>query len=554
MKSIRTRITLSYLLMFLGIWLVAGTISVIYVRKSIFHHSSAALNILLQQKLTAFNTAFSGIEQNIWTMNNFISKSSSYNQEFYTNLREKAILAFGDQNFIKTFYFCPNPEETGFSKCLYILNIMNFGTKISNFNEEKYADISFDIKKDKRDSREDIPWFYAAKEGKNNAWIGPYLNLNVEAAIPMISYLSPVFSEDRFLGVVGVEISNLSLRSELDNINYENAFSMLINNKGDFIYHRDFPSGLSSQHFEMYEELAFLQRLFSYGYAKLNETYTYRWQGKKHRLIFGKLTNGMKLSISVPQSEIFFLQSQLFLYLAVLIVVTMFLANIILTIVTNKIVRPIEIINQSADYIAHGELNTKIPVNSKDELGMLAASMRKIEVELSEYIEHIREMAYKDYMTGCHNKSAYLKLQSSIEKKIDEGMAAFNVYVFDVNGLKRINDSLGHEMGDALIKGAASALKLTFSEASIFRTGGDEFVVIIEDEKDDIKANISTFNEAVAEFNEENEHDFTLTVSVGTASYHSERDKDFKSVAERADKAMYEDKENFYKNHEDLRR
>ena len=553
MKSIRSRITLSYMLMFFSLWFIAGTVGIIYVRKAIFQHSADAQKFLLQKKITVLDTAIEEITQNVLSMSSYISTFNTYDKNFYEELKERAILAFGDQSFVKTIYFCPDFQETSSSECMYLLSLSNASPLTFNFRSN-YLDMSFDVNQKGENNKENIPWFYAAKELKSAAWIGTYQCINIEDVTFMISYFMPVFSEGKFRGVVGIEISTLSLRSEIDNMDYGNAFGILANAKGDLIYHRDFPSGLPSEYFDIYDELSPLKNVFSKEYAGQNDVFTYSWKNKNQKLIFGKLRNGMTLAISVPEAELLPLQGRFLLTIVILIIMTMLLANIILAIVTNKIVKPIEIINQAADYIAHGELNTKIPVYSKDELGMLATSMRKIEVELSEYIAHIREMAYKDFMTGCHNKSAYLKLQSSLEKKIDEGMAFFNVYMFDVNGLKRINDTQGHEMGDALIKGAASVLKTTFDENSIFRTGGDEFVVIIEDEKDDIKANISAFEEALADFNEENELDFTLTISIGTASFRNDHDKDFKSVAERADRAMYENKEDFYRNHKDLRR
>ena len=115
-------------------------------------------------------------------------------------------------------------------------------------------------------------------------------------------------------------------------------------------------------------------------------------------------------------------------------------------------------------------------------------------------------------------------------------------------------------MGDELIKAAAGAIKTVFSEDEIFRTGGDEFTVITEDSSQEkIKSNMTVFAQAVDEFNAENDGrenklDFTLAVSAGYAVFEKGRDKEFKSVFDRADKAMYENKENFYKAHEDMRR
>ncbi|WP_294428283.1 diguanylate cyclase [uncultured Treponema sp.] len=558
MKSIRTRIALSYIIMILCLWVIVGTVSISYVRTAIFQYSADSMHFLLEEKITVLNTAFSGIEQNVSRLNNFIaSRNKHYDEKFYEELFEKSVLAFDDQKFVKTIYFCPNPNETDSSKCLYLLNTVNGSANHFRFTTDKdgdYINLTFDIAKRGKDSREHIPWFYAAEENKIPMWIGTYPGINAEDFAPMISYLSPVFSDGKFCGVVGVEITLLSLRSEIDSLDYGNSSGILVNPKGDFIYHKDFPSGLSSEEFCTDKDLSHLTKFLSAKYADSKTTYEYEWKDGMQVLILGMLKNGMLLALSVPKEQLISLQHQMFLQLAILFIVSLTIAISVIGIVTNKIVKPIEIINQSAHYIAHGELNTKIPVYSKDEFGMLASSIRKIEVELSEYIGHIRDMAYKDFMTGCRNKAAYLKHQSAIEMKIDEGMANFTVYVCDVNGLKHLNDTLGHEMGDALIKGAASALKIAFDEKTVFRTGGDEFVVVIEDEKEDVEAKIAAFNKAVADFNEENEFDFTLAVSIGAATFKNGIDKDFKSVAERADKAMYADKEEFYKQHEDLRR
>lgn len=551
MKSIRARIALPYIIMTLGLWLIVSAIAIFYVRTAILQHSAASMHFLLQEKISTLNSAFSGIEKNVEMLNEFISKKRQYDEEFYTELEELSRLAFNDQKFVKSIYFCPNPEETNSSKCMYLLNGLNY---VINNENNYYINMSFNITKNQNEGRDYIPWFYEAKENKVSKWMGTYTSLDTEDFAPMISYLSPVFFDGKFCGVVGVEVTILLLRTEIDNLDYGNSFSILVNDKGDFIYHKTFPSGLSSKDFWMYKYLSPLVKFLSSEYADSETIYEYKWKDEEQFLILGKLHGKMLLALSVPKEQLVVLQNQMILQLAILFFASLILAIAVIGIVTNKIVRPIEIINQAARYIAHGELNTKIPVYTKDELGMLASSIRKIEVELSEYIGHIRDMAYKDFMTGCRNKAAYLNFQTAIEKKIDEGLANFTVYVFDVNGLKRLNDSQGHEMGDELLKGATSALKMTFEEKSIFRIGGDEFVVVIEDEKQDVEENLAAFRKAVAEFNQENELDFTLSVSFGAASYIPESDQDYKGVFERADKAMYRNKEEFYAQHEDLRR
>lgn len=87
-----------------------------------------------------------------------------------------------------------------------------------------------------------------------------------------------------------------------------------------------------------------------------------------------------------------------------------------------------------------------------------------------------------DPLTGLLNRYAYsqaLKIYAESER-LPEDYGAFTI---DINGLKQINDELGHEAGDELIKGAAECITEVFkgSQAQCFRTGGDEFVVLSPD-------------------------------------------------------------------------
>lgn len=87
-----------------------------------------------------------------------------------------------------------------------------------------------------------------------------------------------------------------------------------------------------------------------------------------------------------------------------------------------------------------------------------------------------------DPLTGLLNRYAYsqaLKIYAESERLPED----YGAYTIDINGLKQINDELGHEAGDELIKGAAECITEVFkgSQAQCFRTGGDEFVVLAPD-------------------------------------------------------------------------
>lgn len=97
--------------------------------------------------------------------------------------------------------------------------------------------------------------------------------------------------------------------------------------------------------------------------------------------------------------------------------------------------------------------------------------------------EKLRKMTFVDEMTGAKNRNAYIhdveKLNAGIHTLDNEKtIKGVGVIFADANGLKEINDSLGHEEGDKLLIRIASKIMQVFSPSEVYRTGGDEFVVL----------------------------------------------------------------------------
>jgi diguanylate cyclase (GGDEF)-like protein len=152
-----------------------------------------------------------------------------------------------------------------------------------------------------------------------------------------------------------------------------------------------------------------------------------------------------------------------------------------------------------------------------------------------------KALAYKDAMTGVKSKQAYVDMIELLNRKIAEGsMEKFAVLACDVNGLKHINDTYGHKAGDEYICAASDLICLHFKHSPVFRTGGDEFVAILEDRGfDDRHACVEAFNRQVeANVKEEGK----VVVSVGLTEYVPGQDKNVHDVFERADALMYKRK------------
>jgi diguanylate cyclase (GGDEF)-like protein len=158
--------------------------------------------------------------------------------------------------------------------------------------------------------------------------------------------------------------------------------------------------------------------------------------------------------------------------------------------------------------------------------------------------EALYTTSYKDEMTGLYNRRAYEDKRRELRKC--KTMDKYTVFVFDVNGLKVANDTLGHFAGDELIKGAAHVIQEVFGTCGqCFRTGGDEFVAILEGERIDVRYLAERFDKRTAEW--AGEFVKTLSVSYGAVSGTQNADWTVDDLTTLADEKMYWQKRNFYK-------
>ncbi|MCR5481776.1 MAG: GGDEF domain-containing protein, partial [Clostridia bacterium] len=166
------------------------------------------------------------------------------------------------------------------------------------------------------------------------------------------------------------------------------------------------------------------------------------------------------------------------------------------------------------------------------------------------------KVAFADSLTGFGNKRSYLDMTNQLEAKIREGKADFAVAVFDLNGLKNINDSYGHEFGDMAIKDLSKMLGKTFENAHLYRFGGDEFIAISKN------STLEEMRQRFAQLDLELEraghvaqpYGIPLSVAKGAAVFIPETDTSYSQVFDRADREMYDDKRVYYETHGDRRR
>ena len=196
--------------------------------------------------------------------------------------------------------------------------------------------------------------------------------------------------------------------------------------------------------------------------------------------------------------------------------------------------------------------NEEINVDVKESdsgstIGDLRDRIQVTQTELRKYIKYVRERAYIDSLTGLGNRTAYFERVKYINKDFSRN---FTVCLFDINGLKQINDTFGHETGDISIIATAKILLSVFEANCCYRIGGDEFVVILDySNKERINKVFAKLFENVKEHKQAHpEYPFDLSISFGYSPVNFENDKEYMDVFRRADKEMYVAKKEFHKN------
>lgn len=147
------------------------------------------------------------------------------------------------------------------------------------------------------------------------------------------------------------------------------------------------------------------------------------------------------------------------------------------------------------------------------------------------------EAANTDPLTGVKSKHAYVSKEATLNDRLRTGgIQEFGIVVCDVNGLKQVNDNLGHKAGDEYICSACRLICQLFKHSPVYRIGGDEFAVVLEGaDFQDRERILADFNRQV----EANRDAGKVVVACGLSTYQPATDFEVHAIFERADALMY---------------
>lgn len=531
MRSIQSKTTFLTIAGILVAIIVATIISAISVRNIGIDSAKQNLQLLCEAGEKSLDYYFESVEQSVETVSTYIKSDlltigDDQLDEHMARAKNVFNTSANKTNGVMTYYYRIDPNYSETEKGFWYVK-----NKTNEFEEHEVTNLP----KDGLDDTSKLVWFTVPKATGEAIWLKPYITDTIEERV--ISYNVPIYKGSRFVGVVGIEISYVTMKTQVDAIKlHETGYAFINDEEGNIVYHpyidilnmdeKDVPTtpkGLVSE----------------------KGLVEYSFNGTKKIGVWKPLSNGTRLNVVITLDEVNGPWQRLIIQLVVAALVVALVFAFLTIVFARHITKPLRELTNAAEEINEGNYNVKLDYKGNDEIGTLTTTMNKLVEHLGGYIADLNSLAYADALTSVRNKGAYDIFMEQIQKSIDEGEdPKFAIAILDCDDLKTINDTYGHDKGDVYLKNSCHLICRIFNKSPVFRLGGDEFAVILQGEdylnREKLKNKFVEKSAEICAFAKEPWE--RISVAIGLADYTYAGDKDAHSVARRADHLMYEDK------------
>lgn len=566
------------LLLVIGAFLLAFTlvtICVILTNRILTDNTKAQMNLFCEERGDDIDTEFLRVEDAVgslarWTRNKIpdvktISEDGKKRDEIVDGADDLIRFMTEHNPFIQGAYIHYTLDITGVTD-------REEGVYYTRDENEKFVTIPFTQKEIEEDPVADY-WYYGPIKNKKALWTKPYYDASANDYL--ISYIEPIYLDDTPVAIIGIDISFTRLLKWVDSLKYqETGYMYLKEADGSAHYHYD---DLGKEHLHTDEEDQITENADLMSLPETgDELIRYIFEGRDRTMAFVTLRNGMKFVLCDGYESVFSSRDRAIrIMICISVGMTTILAAIA-AIMANRFTDPLRKLTAAANELSEGDYDVILPPEKDDEVGELSKAFRlaidkirareednkaraaaqdlriekaaeKMKQQQSDLVV-MKNLAYSDSLTNVKNKTAYDDTTGYIDEQIKAGTAEFAVIMCDLNYLKIINDTCGHQEGDKVLRRAAHLLCMAFPMSSVFRIGGDEFVVLpsgIEYAKlEDHLENLRLLLEEERDSSDKLEQ--RVSISVGCAVFDREKDKSYKEVFERADELMYEGKQKIH--------
>ena len=270
---------------------------------------------------------------------------------------------------------------------------------------------------------EHIGWYSLPRLKRASLWIAPYYNKNMEREL--VSYVIPLYANEKFIGVVGMDISFSYMENLVRNISvYSSGYAFLMQGR-QVMVHRDFPLYANLSELNSPEDS--LMAAFKTAKQSPYQIGEYDYLGQKKSFASTRLINGMDFYICAPQNEIYQDSQRLLAMIAGIILCAILFVSLL------------------ANYVSKRLLN----------------------------------WAITDPLTGMPNRASFLHAFRSLEQHHEE----YTLFLMDLDNFKLVNDTYGHNNGDKALCHVAGAIRCIVQQPRFMaRWGGDEFIGLLPSE------------------------------------------------------------------------
>lgn len=496
----------------LAITIFIGGLSIYEVDQFIQRQTEDYINVTCEKEAAEVNDIFGDMEKSVNIMSSYILDFfKSYSEIQKVDVRDE-IIAYAEKMFTDVakntigtvaYYLRFSPDisdgQTGF-----------FFSKTNRTNQYlRFAPTNLDLYD--RNDTEHVGWFWQPYDAGKPIWMMPYHNKNND--IMMISYVVPLYCEGQFVGVVGMDFDYTVLYDKVHKVKiYENGFAHLE------------VDGVNIHNNDDDEPLTF--------------------SAEDYLQVSRELTNGMTLVLSASYDDIRQIRYDIGFRILFIVLILSTVFCIITLIIGDKIVQPLKLLTDASKNLADGNYEVEPIKSDTYEIQLLSTAFEQMALQLREHEKLQYILAYRDSLTGLRNTTSYNVWVTDFNNEIQNKNTEFGVIVLDVNYLKETNDKYGHDVGNTLIVAVAQIISRIFKRSPVFRIGGDEFLVILQNR------DLEDYEELCIEFDKEcaseaiHIEDVSIPISIarGFAKYDPEVDSQFINVFNRADDAMYKHK------------
>lgn len=511
--SMQFRILATIIFAMFAITIFIGGISIYEVDQYIQKESENFVVVTCDKESAQINNIFEDMEKSVNVMEGYIMEFFTEETRVEEDAFQKTVISGAEHMFVDVaeytngavaYYFRFDPAisdgKQGF-----------FYSKTKENDEYVYFEPT-DITLYEKDDTEHVGWFWQPYEAGKPVWMLPYYNQNNN--FYMISYVIPLYYNEKFIGIVGMDFDYTVLTEQIHEIKiYEKGFAHLeidgtVIHTGDPVHNEE----------------------------NIQNSNKYLRASKE-------LTNGMTLVLSASYDDIRQIRYEIGFKIVFVVLILSVIFTILTIVIVRKFVAPLKKIADAASKLSNGDYNVEFVHGNVSEIELLNMAFENMATHLQEREKELRFSANRDSLTGLRNTTSYKSWVSEFDKEIENKTANFGVVVFDINNLKETNDTYGHDVGDKLIACTAKLISEVFKRSPAFRIGGDEFVTILRGKDLENREELFSQLDKMCENTIIEEKDkTTVSIARGLAVFDADKDSCYNNVFKRADNAMYENK------------